>query len=57
MLTELYDRVNEPSGDSYLVITTTVEDPAYLTQPYLTSTHFRKQADAAGWNPAPCASR
>lgn len=57
VLTEMYDRVNEPNGDSYLVITTTVEDPAYLTQPYLTSTHFRKQADAAGWNPAPCAAR
>jgi hypothetical protein len=57
VLTELYDRVNEPNGDSYLVITTTVEDPAYLTQPYLTSTHFRKQADAAGWNPMPCAAK
>ena len=56
-LTELYDRVNEPGGDSYLVITTTVEDPMYLNQPYLTSTHFRKQVDASGWSPTPCAAK
>jgi hypothetical protein len=35
-------------GDSFLVVTTTVDDPTYLDQPYLTSTHFKKQADAAG---------
>jgi len=31
------------------------QDPAYLAQPYLTSTPFKKQADASGWNPTPCA--
>src|SRR5947209_1078523 len=56
-LTEYFDRINQPSGDSYLVITTTVEDPMYLNQPFLTSTHFKKQADASGWNPTPCAAR
>ena len=56
-LTEYYDRIDEPSGNSYLVITTTVDDPTYLTQPYLTTTHFRKQADASGWNPTPCTAR
>jgi hypothetical protein len=57
IITEYYDRVDNPSGNSYLVITTTVEDPIYLTQPYLTATHFRKQADASGWNPTPCSAR
>jgi hypothetical protein len=56
-LTEYFDRINEPNGDSYLVITSTVEDPTYLNQPFLTSSHYRKQADAAGWNPAPCSAR
>ncbi len=55
-LTEYYDRVDEP-GASYLVITTTVEDPTYLTQPYLTSVHFKKEADGAGWKPSPCSAR
>jgi len=55
VLTEYFDRTNEPNGDSHLIVTTTVEDPAYLAQPYLTSTPFKKQADASGWNPTPCA--
>jgi hypothetical protein len=55
-LTEYFDRVDEP-GASYIVITTTVEDPTYLTEPYMTSTHFKKEADASGWNPSPCSAR
>jgi hypothetical protein len=57
VLTEYFDRVNEPNGDAYLVVTTTVEDPAYLAQPFLTASHFRKQPDAKGWNPTPCSAR
>jgi hypothetical protein len=57
MLTEYFDRVTEPNGDAYLVLTTTVEDPAYLAQPFLTASHFRKQPDARGWNPTPCSAR
>jgi hypothetical protein len=56
-LTEYIDRVNEPNGDAYLAITTAVEDPAYLAQPYLSASHFRKQPDAKGWNPTPCSAR
>jgi hypothetical protein len=57
VLTEYYDRVNEPNGDSWLIVETIVEDPAYLTQPFITSTHFKKQADSSGWNPTPCTAR
>jgi len=46
-----------PGGDSLLVVSTEVVDPAYLSQPYWTSTHFKKQNDASGWNPTPCTSR
>ncbi len=56
-LTEYFDRVNEQNGASYLVVSTAVEDPAYLAQPLLTTVHYRKQADAAGWNPTPCSAR
>jgi hypothetical protein len=56
ILTEYYDLVREPNND-FLVLTTTVEDPTYLTQPFLTSAHFRKQADATGWNPTSCLTR
>jgi hypothetical protein len=53
-MTEYFDRITRPNGDSYLIVTTTIEDPEYLTQPYLYSTHFKRQADATGWNPRPC---
>jgi hypothetical protein len=56
-LTEYFDRITQPNGDAHLIITTTIEDPEYLTQPYLYSTHFRRQADAAGWAPRPCSAR
>jgi hypothetical protein len=56
-LTEDYDRIDEAPGTSYLVISTKVEDPFYLTEPYLTSTHFKKEADASGWKPSPCSAR
>jgi hypothetical protein len=56
-LTEYFSKTLEPNGDSWLIVTTVVEDPKYLTQPFITSTHFRKQADAAGWNPSACTSR
>jgi hypothetical protein len=57
VLTEYYDRVFEPNGDSYIVVTSTVEDPTYLNAPFMLSTHFKKQADAAGWNPTPCTAK
>jgi hypothetical protein len=56
-LTEYFDRVNEINGSVYLVVTTSVEDPMYLTLPYQTSVHFRKQPDGSGWHPAPCTAR
>jgi hypothetical protein len=57
VLTEYFDRVVEPNGDSYIVVTSTVEDPMYLTAPFMLSTHFKKQADATGWNPTPCTAK
>jgi len=57
VLTEYYDRTIEPNGDSWLIVQTIVEDPANLNQPFITSTHFKKQADASGWAPTPCSAR
>jgi hypothetical protein len=57
VLTEYFDRTAEPNGDSWLVVTTIVEDPMYLTQPFITSTHFRKETDQSKWNPTPCSAR
>jgi len=54
---EYFDRFDVPNGDSLLVVSTEVTDPMYLATPFWTSSHFKKQNDAAGWNPAPCATR
>ncbi len=54
ILTEFYDRLTAPTGDDWLVVTTIVDDPAYLMQPYVTTSHFRREADSSKWNPGPC---
>jgi hypothetical protein len=54
VLTEYWDRLDAPSGESLLVVASEVVDPANLNTPYWTSIHFRKQNDASGWNPTPC---
>ncbi len=56
-MTEYFDVVKEPNGDQWLVVKTIVVDPQYLQRSLIRSTHFRKQADATGWNPTPCAAR
>jgi hypothetical protein len=54
VITEYFDRFDVPGGDALLVVQTEVLDPTYLSQPFWTSTHFKRQADAAGWSPTPC---
>jgi hypothetical protein len=56
VLTEYYDIVRQRNGDQLLVVTAVVDDPQYLQRPYFVSTHFRKQAEGAGWEPAPCST-
>ena len=54
LVTEHYSVVTGLNDDRFLIITTIVEDPQYLTQPFITSTNFKKQRDTSGWNPTPC---
>jgi hypothetical protein len=51
---EYFDRHNEPNGDQWFTVTTIVEDPKYLQQPFITSTHFKKEGDGSKWRPTPC---
>jgi hypothetical protein len=57
VLTEYYTRTDESDGTSYLIITTMVDDPQYLQQTFVTSTHFKKEPDGAKWRPSPCMAR
>jgi hypothetical protein len=54
---EFYDLSTEQNSDVWFTVTTIVEDPEYLSEPFVTSTNFRKQPDATGWNPRPCTVR
>ena len=38
-------------------VTAIIEDPQYLNSPYVTSTHFKRVADATGWAPTPCSAK
>jgi hypothetical protein len=53
-VTEYIDRHTEANGDQWFTVTTIVDDPKYLTEPFITSTHFKKEPDGAKWRPSPC---
>ena len=54
VVTEAFHRHDEPNGDVWLTVTTIVDDPTYLNQPFITSTSFRKENDQSKWSPRPC---
>lgn len=54
VVTEYFDRIPGPDNAQWLIVKTTVEDPTYLAQPYLTSAHFQREPDASKWRPSPC---
>jgi hypothetical protein len=53
-VTEHFDKFESPNGDAWLIVTTLVEDPVYLSDRYVTSSHFRRERDASNWNPTNC---
>ena len=53
VLKEYFDRV-EDEGISYLILTTVVQDPAYLYEEYISSYEFKLEPNNAKWNPKPC---
>jgi hypothetical protein len=56
-VTEYYDLFGEPGGGDWFVVTTIVRDPQYLGEPWITTSHFKKEADGSKWAPAPCSAR
>jgi hypothetical protein len=57
VLTEYFDRFDVPGGDPLLVVVQEMVDPENLQTPFWTSSHFKRQLDATGWNPTPCSAR
>ncbi len=57
VLTEYWDLLKQRSGDQWIVITSILEDPTYLTTSWMTSLNFKKEANGSKWDPSPCSSR
>jgi hypothetical protein len=55
--TEHWDLLTRANGDRYLVVTSTVDDPAYLQIPWVTALHFKREPDGSKWDPMPCDAR
>jgi hypothetical protein len=53
-VTEYFARFAAPNGDEWLVVTTIVDDPKYLTQRFIVSNHFRRERTGGNWNPKAC---
>lgn len=52
-VTEYFHQFKD-GNDDWLVVTTIVTDPKNLIQPFMTSSHFKKEPDGSKWNPTPC---
>ena len=50
----IYTRISNPEGGDWFVVTTVVEDPQYLGQPFITSSNFKKEPDGSKWHPVAC---
>jgi hypothetical protein len=54
-ITEYFHRLPAaPNGDVWLHVVTIVDDPKYLTQPFYTSTMFKREANGAKWHATDC---
>jgi hypothetical protein len=54
VLIEYVNLVEGQQGDRYIALTAFVDDPVYLTGPFLRTYQFKHLADATGWDPTPC---
>jgi hypothetical protein len=56
-VTEYFDIAPIPGGGQVLLVTTIVDDPQYLRQPFIVSSQFKKEADGSKWDPTPCTAK
>jgi hypothetical protein len=56
-VTEYFSRVTDGAGTPYLNVTVIVEDPQYLTGPYIRSMQFKREPDGSKFKPEPCSAR
>ena len=54
VVTEYFDLAPLPGGGQALLVTTIVDDPQYLFQPFTVSSQMKKEAGGEKWDPTPC---
>lgn len=54
VMKEFFDTFTLPDAGSWLIVTTVVNDPEYLTDEFIISSQFKKEVDGSKWNPRPC---
>jgi len=57
VVTEYFDIAPIPGGGQVLLVTSIVDDPENLRQPFTTSSQFKKEADGSKWDPQPCTAK
>ena len=53
-LTEYFRVMELPDRSQWIRFTQIVDDPDYLTQPWIVNYQFKKLPDGSRWNPTPC---
>ena len=51
---EFFDSFTLPEDGTWLIVTTVIADPEYLTQEFVLSSQFKKETDLSKWRPRPC---
>jgi hypothetical protein len=54
VLNEHFTVIDLHGAATYLILTSVIEDPTYLREPFLLSSQFKKESDASKWDPSPC---
>jgi hypothetical protein len=54
VVTEYFNRLDQPDGSAFMVVTVTIDDPVYLNARWTVSNNFKLEADGSKWKPTPC---
>jgi len=57
VMTEHFRVHKELDNSEWIVFSQMIEDPQYLTQPYIVTYHFKKLPNGSSWTPMPCTAR
>jgi hypothetical protein len=57
VLTEHFRVIDLPDSGQWISFSSIVEDPEYLTQPYIVTYQFKKLSDGSKWKPEPCSAK